>query len=84
MHIKIWRLEKVVNFLVMRESDLVRTSVTLPRHLRAHAKDKGISLSRTLAKVLEDDFKKGQQGRVTQGYQPTSSPEPVQTTHPSV
>lgn len=40
------------------ESDTVQTTVTIPRHLRAYAKEKRISLSGTLRLILEQEYEK--------------------------
>lgn len=44
--------------IVYKSRDLVQTTVTLPRHLRAFARENGISLSGTLRSVLNAEFEK--------------------------
>ncbi len=42
--------------VILRERNLVSTCVTIPEYLRAHAKERGISLSGTLREALRRDY----------------------------
>ena len=65
--------------VILRERNLVSTCVTIPEYLRAHAKERGISLSGTLREALKRDYM--EQARVTAT---NSRPEPANTPHQHV
>ncbi len=62
--------------LVYRDSNLVQASVSLPKYLRTHARERGISLSGTLREVLKKDYEEVQ-ARATAS---NSHPGPINTT----
>lgn len=70
----------MAEILVFKDSNLVQTSVSIPKYLRAHARDRGISLSGTLREVLKKDYEE-EQARATAT---NSHPGPANAPHQHV